>query len=142
MSNPQISVIMGVYNGAKYLKASIDSILNQSFTDFEYIIINDGSTDNTSDILESYNDRRLKIIEQKNIGLTKSLNKAIKLSKGVFIARQDADDISKKHRFKEQIKYFIDNPNKINEQKNKTISIVEQFYNWDKITEQYCELFK
>jgi glycosyltransferase involved in cell wall biosynthesis len=107
---PKVSVVMSVYNGEKYLKESIDSILHQTFTDFEFIIINDGSTDETGKILSNYNDSRIKIIEQENLGLTKSLNKGIKLSKGEYIARMDADDISLPERFEKQIKFLDANP--------------------------------
>ena len=110
--NILISVIMSVYNGETYLRESVESILKQTFKDFEFIIINDGSTDNSLSILEEYakKDERIKIINQKNMGLTKSLNKAIKLSKGKYIARQDADDISDIYRFEKQLK-FIKNTN-------------------------------
>ena len=105
--NPKISVIMSVYNGEKYLREAIESILNQTFTDFEFIIVNDGSTDDTLEIIQSYNDERIKIINnEQNIGLTKSLNKALKQAKGKYIARQDADDVSLPNRFEEQIKYL------------------------------------
>ena len=100
---------MSVFNGEKYLREAVDSILNQTFTDFEFIIINDGSTDNTKAILESYNDRRISLIHQKNIGLTKSLNKALFLSVGNYIARQDSDDISEPERLKHQIEFLTKN---------------------------------
>ena len=104
---PKVSVIMSVYNGEKYLREAIESILNQTFTDFEFIIVNDGSTDNSLEIIQSYNDERIRIINnEKNIGLTKSLNKALKQAKGEYIARQDADDISLPNRFEEQMGYF------------------------------------
>jgi glycosyltransferase involved in cell wall biosynthesis len=106
-NNPKISVIMSVYNGGKYLREAIESILAQSFTDFEFIIVNDGSTDNSLEIIQSYDDERIKIINnEKNLGLTKSLNKALKKARGEYIARQDADDISLPNRFEEQMKYF------------------------------------
>jgi glycosyltransferase involved in cell wall biosynthesis len=108
---PKISVIMSIYNGEKYLREAIESILNQTFTDFEFIIVNDGSTDNSLEIIQSYDDKRIKIINnEKNIGLTKSLNKAIKQARGEYIARQDADDISLPNRFEEQLKYFEEHP--------------------------------
>lgn len=106
-NNPKISVIMSVYNGEKYLREAIGSILNQTFTDFEFIIVNDGSTDNSLEIIQSYDDERIKIINNEtNIGLTKSLNKALKQARGECIARQDADDVSLPNRFEEQMKYF------------------------------------
>lgn len=105
--SPKISVIMSVYNGEKYLREAIESIINQTFTDFEFIIVNDGSTDNSLEIIKSYDDERIKIMNnEKNIGLTKSLNKALKQARGEYIARQDADDISLSNRFEEQIKYL------------------------------------
>lgn len=97
---PKVSVIMSVYNGERYLRESVDSILNQTFQDFEFIIVNDGSADNTMDILRGYRrrDPRVRIIDQQNLGLTKSLNKAIYFSRAEFIARQDVDDISLSER--------------------------------------------
>jgi glycosyltransferase involved in cell wall biosynthesis len=105
---PEISVIMGVYNGADTLTAAIDSILSQTFSDFEFIIVNDGSTDDTAHILREYvqKDLRIAVIEQKNMGLTKSLNRAIMQVRGKYIARQDADDISYPDRFRKQYDLF------------------------------------
>jgi len=109
--NPRVSVLMPVYNGERYLREAIDSILNQTFTDFEFIIINDGSTDNSLEIIQSYDDSRIRIVNNEtNIGLTKSLNKAIKRARGKYIARQDADDISLPHRFLEQLSYLERRP--------------------------------
>ena len=108
---PKVSVIMSVYNGEKYLREAINGILNQTFTDFEFIIVNDGSTDNSLKIIQSYDDERIGIINnKKNIGLTKSLNKALKQARGEYIARQDADDVSLPNRFEEQIRYFEEHP--------------------------------
>lgn len=108
---PRISVVMSVYNGEKYLREAIESILRQTFTDFEFIIVNDGSTDSSLEIIQSYPDERIRLINnEKNIGLTKSLNKALKLAGGEYIARQDADDISLPNRFEEQMKYFEEHP--------------------------------
>lgn len=106
-NNLKVSVIMSVYNGEKYLKEAIDSILSQSFTNFEFIIVNDCSTDSSLDIIRSYSDERIKIINNDvNIGLTKSLNKALSQAKGEYIARHDADDISLPNRFEEQVRYL------------------------------------
>ena len=75
VKNPKVTVLMSVYNGERYLREAIDSILNQTFKDFELLIINDGSTDRTKEILNSYNDPRIRVINnEKNIDLTKSLN--------------------------------------------------------------------
>ena len=109
--NPKISVVMSVYNGERYLKEAIDSILNQTFTDFEFLIVNDGSTDASLEIIQSCQDERIRLINnEQNIGLTKSLNKAMSQARGEYIARQDADDISLPNRFEEQIKYFDQHP--------------------------------
>ena len=103
---PRISIVMSVYNGEKYLREAVNSILNQTFKDFEFIIINDGSTDGTREILESYNDPRIILIHKGNMGLTQSLNKGIALAKGKYIARQDADDISLPERLEKQIEFL------------------------------------
>ena len=111
LNNPKINVIMSVYNGEKYLGEAIESILNQSFTDYEFIIVNDGSTDNSLKIIQSYHDKRVCLINNEtNIGLTKSLNKAIEQARGEYIARQDADDISLPNRLEEQMRYLIQYP--------------------------------
>jgi glycosyltransferase involved in cell wall biosynthesis len=102
--NPVITCLMSVYNGETYLREAMDSILDQTFTNFEFLIINDGSTDDTVPIIESYDDPRIRLIHNdKNIGLTKSLNKGIDLSKGKYIARMDADDVSMENRFEKQV---------------------------------------
>ena len=107
MKKPKVTVLMSVYNGEKYLREAVDSILAQTFKDFEFIIINDGSTDKTAEILKSYKDARIKIVNNdKNIGLTKSLNKGLKMARGKYIARQDADDISFPKRLETQVRYL------------------------------------
>lgn len=107
MNRPKITVLMSVYNGENHLHEAVDSILNQTFKDFEFLIINDGSTDKTTNILKSYNDPRIKIhINKKNIGLTKSLNVGLKMAKGEYIARQDADDISSPERLAKEIAFL------------------------------------
>lgn len=111
LDNPRISVIMSVYNGERYLREAIESILNQTFADFEFLIVNDGSTDGSLEIIQSYQDERVRAINnEQNIGLTKSLNKAIRQARGGYIARQDADDISLPNRFEQQIEYFDKHP--------------------------------
>lgn len=102
----KLSVVMAVYNGETYLREAIDSILNQTFTNFEFIIINDGSTDGTQQILESYKDPRIIPVHQEHLGFTKSLNNGIALAKGEYIARQDADDISMPDRLEKQIEFL------------------------------------
>lgn len=108
---PKVTVLMPVYNAEKYLCEAISSILNQTLKDFEFLIINDGSTDGTAKILQSYRDPRIKIINnKKNLGLTKSLNKGLKAAKGEYIARMDADDISLPERLERQIEIAKKNP--------------------------------
>jgi len=106
-SNPKVTVLMSVFNGEKYLREAIDSILNQTFKDFEFIIINDASTDKTLRILNDYNDPRIIIYNnKKNIGLTKSLNIGLRMAKGKYIARQDADDISTHDRLEKEVHFL------------------------------------
>tara|TARA_Y100001958_G_C21134951_1_gene475281 strand:+ start:320 stop:1039 length:720 start_codon:yes stop_codon:yes gene_type:complete len=110
--SPLISVLMSTFNSEKTLERAIDSIVNQSYKNIEFLICNDGSTDNTKKILEKYANlyEQIQIINNKNnIGLTKSLNLLIDKSKGDFIARQDADDYSDPQRLKEQIEHCINN---------------------------------
>jgi glycosyltransferase involved in cell wall biosynthesis len=107
-----VSVVMSVYNGQTYLHEAIDSILNQSYTDFEFIIINDGSSDRSLSIIQSYQDKRIIFIDNDgNKGLIYSLNKGIEIAKGKYIARMDADDISLSNRFLEQIIFLESNEN-------------------------------
>ena len=107
---PKISVLMPVYNGDQFLDKSIKSVLNQTFNNFEYIIINDGSTDDSLKIIESYRDSRIKIINySKNRGITFALNNGLNVAKGDYIARQDQDDISLPDRFMLQIEYLENN---------------------------------
>lgn len=111
--NPIVTVLMAVYNGEQYLRASIDSILNQTFTDFEFLVINDGSTDKTWQIIQEYANQDLRIIpinNQKNVGLTRSLNKGLELAQGKYIARMDADDVSLPQRFTKQVMFMESHP--------------------------------
>lgn len=102
---------MSVYNGEKYLRDAVDSILNQTFSDFEFLIINDASTDNTLKILCEYKDPRVRIMtNEKNLGLTQSLNNGIKIARGEYIARQDSDDLSLPKRFEYQVTFLEKNP--------------------------------
>ena len=112
IDTPVVSVVMSIYNGRQYLRDAVDSILNQTCKDFEFIIINDGSTDDTADMLAEYRktDNRLLIAAQENIGLTHSLNRAIRLARGEFIARQDVDDISAPQRLDKQLSYIKTDP--------------------------------
>ena len=103
-----VSVVMCVHNGEKYLKEAVDSILGQTFRGFEFIIINDGSTDKTADILADYEktDNRVHVHTQENQGLIRARSLGYNLSKGAYIANMDADDISLPGRLREQFKYL------------------------------------
>jgi glycosyltransferase involved in cell wall biosynthesis len=106
-----ITVLMPVYKGATYLNEAIESILNQSYTNFEFLIINDGSPDNSEEIILSYTDNRIRYIKnEQNMGLIATLNKGIKLAKGEYIARMDQDDISLPDRFHKQIEFMEQHP--------------------------------
>lgn len=108
---PKVTVLMPVYNGEKYLKEAIESILSQTFTDFEFLIINDGSTDGSVDIIESYDDERIRLVHnEKNIRLALSLNRGLELSRGEYIARMDCDDIALPERLEKQVSFMDKNP--------------------------------
>jgi len=124
----KVSIIMSVFNDEKSVGKSIESILNQTYDNFELIIVEDASTDNSKEIIENYrnSDERIKLFSNnKNIGLTKSLNIALSYSKGEIIARQDSDDISLKTRLKKQVdvlstnKYSFSTTRAINSVTNK-----------------------
>jgi glycosyltransferase involved in cell wall biosynthesis len=105
-----ISVILPAYNAELYLKEAIDSILAQTFTDFELIVINDGSTDKTEEIILAYEDERIVYIKnEQNLGLIGTLNKGMDLAKGKYIARMDADDICFPQRFAKQVDFLEEN---------------------------------
>ncbi|MGC2814156.1 MAG: glycosyltransferase [Candidatus Acidiferrum sp.] len=108
MSPPLVSVLMSVFNGEKYLAVAIDSILGQTFSDFEFIVIDDGSTDSTARILSDYavRDSRLRVVQQQNKGRTASLNIGLGLCKGTYIARMDADDFALASRFGDQVSFM------------------------------------
>ena len=116
MEEVLISVIMPVYNCAPYIEQAVNSILNQTLTSFEFLIIDDASTDKTAEIIQRIEDSRIKlIIKQKNSGYTNSLNMALSLAKGKYIARMDGDDFSYPERFTSQVDFL---------EKNEDISIV------------------
>ncbi len=101
---------MPVYNGSKYLDDAIKSILNQTFQNLEFVIIDDGSTDDSLNIIKSYNDNRIRLIENKeNQGQSKTLNKGINLARGTYIARVDQDDISRSDRLEKQLEFMEKN---------------------------------
>lgn len=104
---PLVSVIMPAYNTEKYISEAIDSILNQTYKNFELFIIDDCSTDRTVEIIKTYNDARIRFIyNEKNYGLVYSLNKCINLAKGKYIARMDSDDVSLPERLSEQVEFM------------------------------------
>lgn len=105
-NTPAISVVMSMYNSPEYLREAIDSILNQTFKDFEFIIINDGSLDNSDRIVRAYKDPRIRLVHQNNHGLVFSFNKGVKLARAKYIARMDADDISLPSRFQKEIEWL------------------------------------
>jgi glycosyltransferase involved in cell wall biosynthesis len=108
---PIISVIMATYNNAEFLESAVLSILNQSFKEFEFIIIDDCSTDNTKELLQKITDKRIKIIfNEKNLQLAASLNKGIEQSKGKYVVRMDSDDISTPNRIEKQVDFMEKNP--------------------------------
>jgi hypothetical protein len=110
MSAPSVSVLFPVYNGAPYLKDAIECILNQTYDDFEIIIVDDGSNDNSSSIVQQFDDPRIRFFAQENIGLAATLNRAIKLSRGKYLARQDQDDLSLPERFEKQVAFLDAHP--------------------------------
>jgi hypothetical protein len=107
---PLVSVLLPVYNGAEFLHEAIRSILGQTYENFELIAIDDGSTDESLSIIQSYSDPRVKSFTQKNMGLPATLNRAIELSRGHYFARQDADDIALPTRFEKQVAFLETNP--------------------------------
>ena len=105
---PTVSVLMPVYNGARYLAEAVESILAQTFGDFEFVIVDDGSTDRSPGMLDEYakRDSRVRIIRRPNMGIVGALNDAIAESKGELIARMDADDASEPQRLEKQVAYM------------------------------------
>ncbi|MBX0332352.1 glycosyltransferase [Pontibacter sp. HSC-14F20] len=111
MMLPKLTVLMPVYNAGKFLAEAIDSILQQTFREFEFIIIDDGSNDNSVAIIQSYDDSRIRLyLNEANIGISATLNKGIGLAKTSLIARMDADDISYLNRLQVQYTYMLANP--------------------------------
>jgi glycosyltransferase involved in cell wall biosynthesis len=108
--SPKVSVLLPVYNAGPFLRQAIDSILNQSFADFELIIIDDGSTDNSGETIATYTDQRIKAFHQENQGLMATLNRGLGLTQGEYIARMDQDDISFPERFQKQVAFLDTHP--------------------------------
>ncbi|MBP9765906.1 MAG: glycosyltransferase [Candidatus Pacebacteria bacterium] len=128
--NPKVSIIMPVYNGEKFLRESIESVLNQTFDNFEFIIINDGSKDNSLNIIKEYDvkDKRIKIIDQENKGVSSSRNNGIKSSNGKYITFIDCDDIWLINKLETQINEF---------EKDKELKICGT---WAKVINEYGEI--
>ena len=99
-----ISVIMPVYNSMEFLRSAVNSILNQTYTNFEFIIVDDGSTDDSASIISQFKDSRIKFYKREHKGITEQLNYGLRKAQGVYFARMDADDISYHSRFEEQLK--------------------------------------
>ena len=109
-TSPRVSVVMAVYNGEAFLREAIDSILSQTFTDFEIIVVDDGSTDRKAQILSKYSDPGLSLLDQPNRGLAYSLNRGIQNCSGIYIGRMDADDISEPDGLKQQVEFIDSQP--------------------------------
>lgn len=105
--NPRVSVVMSVFNCEKYLRSAVDSILSQTFTNFEFIVIDDGSSDSGPEVMSAYQDPRIRFSRnEQNIGLTRTLNKGLKQARGEFIARMDCDDVSHPDRLAKQVAFM------------------------------------
>lgn len=110
-TNPLVTVLMPVYNGEKYLREAVGSILGQTLTDFEFLILDDGSTDSSAEIIQSYSDPRIRLIRnERNRGISAVLNQGLELASSELIARMDADDISYPDRLEKQAGFFQDQP--------------------------------
>ena len=107
---PTVSTVLPVYNCPQYIGEAIESVLAQSFTNFELIVIDDGSRDETPDVLRRYTDSRIRHLSQENQGLAATLNRGIALARGRYVARQDQDDVSLPARFERQVAYLDANP--------------------------------
>lgn len=113
MKCPEVSIIVPIYNGSAYLSETLDSLVSQTFSDFELLAIDDGSTDNSSKIVRSLGDERVRLIQKKNGGLCDTLNLGIAEAKAPFIARSDQDDISLPERLERQMQVMSDHPQAI-----------------------------
>lgn len=112
MTKKKVTVLMPVYNGEKYLNEAIDSILNQTYKNFDFLIINDGSTDSSEEIITSYIDSRIiSVKNEKNLGLIRTLNKGLGMINTEYVIRMDADDISLPKRIEKQVKFMDENKN-------------------------------
>jgi glycosyltransferase involved in cell wall biosynthesis len=111
MSKPLVSIVMAAYNEEKHIREAIESVLSQTYTHFDFIIIDDGSTDSTKSIILSYKDDRIRLIcNEQNLKLIDSLNKGLSIATGKYVARMDADDICLPERLEKQVAYMEANP--------------------------------
>ena len=109
---PLVTVLMSVYNDARYLPAAVESILRQSLDDFELLIIDDGSADGSAGYLARLSDPRVRVVRnERNLGLTRSLNRGLDLARGLFLARMDADDVAAPQRLERQVECLDRHPN-------------------------------
>lgn len=110
-ASPGVTVLLPVYNGEAYLREAVDSVLRQTYPDFELLVIDDGSTDGTPDILRSYEDPRLRVVRNEvNQGLARTLNRGLQLARGEYVARQDADDVWEPELLAVQVAFLDRNP--------------------------------
>ncbi len=110
MNNPKVTVLMPAYNAGKYIREAISSVLGQSFTDFELLIVNDGSTDDTVNIIHSFGDARIVLINQDNRGVARALNLGLSYARAPYVARFDADDVCYPNRLKIQYEFITAYP--------------------------------
>ncbi|MFA5104880.1 MAG: glycosyltransferase [Candidatus Margulisiibacteriota bacterium] len=110
-NSSKVTVLMPVHNGERYLRETIESILNQTYSDFEFLIINDGSTDKSEEIIKSYDDKRIRFVNNgRNLGRTETPNLGFDLAAGEYIVRTDCDDISCPTRLEKQVRFMRENP--------------------------------
>lgn len=110
MSRPLVSVIMPLHNAEPYVGEAVRSVLDQTFTDLELLVVNDGSTDRSGAVVQAINDPRVRLVHQENLGVSAALNKALSLAKGTYIARHDADDVSLPGRIERQVAFLEAHP--------------------------------
>src|SRR5882672_2663017 len=108
---PKVSVLLPVWNAERYLAGSIESVLDQTFADFELLIVDDASTDGSRALIERYRDRRIRLVEnEKNLGVTRSLNLGLERARGRYVARADADDLCAPERLERQVAFLDAHP--------------------------------
>ena len=112
-TTPIVSFVLCTYNDERYIRQSVESILNQTFSDFEFIIWDDGSTDRTAELVKSYNDERIRYLYHENTGLGAALNLACQQARGKYIARMDGDDVCFSHRLKSEVEFLDLHPDTV-----------------------------